>query len=137
MRDTLIGMTGAFMIQNEHESAISFCDQGCLSVYSFYVDISPLMGKKLKPNPNACFYCISCGRRIFKTIDCIIHDDKCPDWLWYSSLPIMTDFLDVVEAEIGTRDISQVIYNVADRIARKNQLISGTDLALMTMDLLP
>jgi hypothetical protein len=49
----------------------------------------------------------------------------------------MTDFLDVVEAEIGTRDISQVIYNVADRIARKNQLISGTDLALMTMDLLP
>jgi hypothetical protein len=95
------------------------------------------MGKKLKPNPNACFYCISCGRRIFKTIDCIIHDDKCPDWLWYSSLPIMTDFLDVVEAEIGTRDISQVIYNVADRIARKNTLISGTDLALMTMDLLP
>jgi hypothetical protein len=127
-------MKGAFLIPNNQESAISFCDLGCYNVYTFYVDINPLMGKKLKPNPSVCYYCIACGRRIYKTIDCMIHDDKCPDWLWYSSYPIMSDFLDIIEEETGKRDCSDIIFDTADRIAKKNQLISGTDLGLMTLD---
>ena len=111
-------MKGAFLIPNSQESAISFCDLGCYNVYTFYVDINPVMGKKLKPNPS----------------DCMIHDDKCPDWLWYSSYPIMSDFLDVIEEETGKRDCPDIIFDTADRIAKKNQLISGTDLGLMTLD---
>jgi|688.fasta_scaffold11821_12 hypothetical protein len=129
-------MKGAFLIPGEQESAIAFCDIGCYNVYTFYVDIKPMMGKKLKPNPNVCYYCIACGRRIYKTIDCMIHEDKCPDWLWYSSYTIMSDFLDIIEEETGSRDCSSQIYNIADRIAKVNNNISGLDLAMMTLDAL-
>lgn len=129
-------MKGAFLIPGGQESAIAFCDIGCYNVYTFYVDIKPMMGKKLKPNPNVCYYCIACGRRIYKTIDCMIHEDKCPDWLWYSSYTIMSDFLDIIEEETGSRDCSSQIYNIADRIAKVNNNISGLDLAMMTLDAL-
>lgn len=114
---------------------MSFCDIGCFNTYSFYVDVSDVAsGKRLKPNPNVCFYCVACGKLIHKTIDCMLHDDHCPPWLWFSAYPTMQDFIDAYEEQMRTREIPVEVWNAADRVAMANPLISGTDLALITID---
>lgn len=128
-------MKGPFLIAGEDSSALSFCDIGCFNTYSFYVDVSDVAsGKRLKPNPNVCFYCAACGKLIHKTIDCMLHDDHCPPWLWFSAYPTMQDFIDAYEEQMRTREIPVEVWNAADRVAMANPLISGTDLALITID---
>jgi len=48
----------------------------------------------------------------------------------------MEDFLDGIEETIGETVITQLIWDTADRIAESNTCISGTDLAILTSNVL-
>jgi hypothetical protein len=48
----------------------------------------------------------------------------------------MEDFLDGIEETIGETEITQLIWDTADRVAASNSYISGTDLAILTSNIL-
>jgi len=130
-------MSGPFLINAGDGAALPFCEIGCFNTYSYYKDVEDVTtGKKLKASRNICFHCAACGRLLFNIKNCILHDDECPYWLWYAAYPIMEDFLDGIEETIGETVITQLIWDTADRIAESNTCISGTDLAILTSNVL-
>jgi len=130
-------MRGAFLIAGDGGSAISFCDIACFNTYSYYRDMDNVTsGKKLKPNRATCFHCAACGRLIYEAIECIMHDSACPPWVWYAATPTVEDFLDAWEETTQSRTLRQEEWETVDRIAKANPLISGTDLAVITLNYL-
>jgi hypothetical protein len=126
-----------FLINAGEGAALPFCEIGCFNTYSYYRDVEGVnMGKKLKSAKNICFHCAACGRKLFNIKSCVLHDNDCPDWLWYAAYPIMTDFLDGIEEMTGESDISAIMWDTADQIAAANTFISGTDLAILTSNIL-
>jgi hypothetical protein len=130
-------MSGPFLINAGDGAALPFCDMGCFSTYSYYRDVDDVKsGKRLKASRNICFHCAACGRLIFNIKNCILHDDECPEWQWFAAYPVMEDFLDGIEETIGETEITQLIWDTADRVAASNSYISGTDLAILTSNIL-
>ena len=120
----------AFLVLGRERSALAFCDVGCFNVYSVYQDCSNMMeAKALKNNKKACFYCASCGRAVNIPKTCMIHDDGCPEYLWYAAYPTVSDFIDEWISIFGNDEITEHVWDTADIVARANPLLPGADLA--------
>ena len=131
---TFEGMSSPIIILGPDNSSLPFCDVDCFQTYTFYQDQTNQIGaKKLNRSPGNCFHCAGCGRIVYATEGCLIHEEFCPDWVWYASYPNTHDFMDVYIAHQG-EEIPPIAWDTADRIAEKNTLISGADLAIMTME---
>lgn len=125
-----------FLIRTEGGAGMPFCDVACLHTYLAYADLGDVTtGKRLKMRRDLCFHCGSCGTRIFRNPTCHVHDTDCPDWMWYGSLPIVTDFLDYYESELGSRVPSRSFWNAADEVAKLHPGIAGEDIAALTIKL--
>lgn len=129
-------MSVPFLVQTDQGAAVPFCDFACFHTYAAYVDVGDVAsGKRLRANRDVCFHCASCGRKIFKTGNCLLHGSDCPDWLWYGSMPIVTDFLDYHEKRVGSRKPAKKIWDAAEEVARVHPGLAGEDLAALTLKL--
>ncbi len=114
-------------------SSLPFCDVDCYQVFTFYQDhVDQVGAKKLSRSPHNCFHCAGCGRLVYGADSCLMHENECPGWVWYSSYPTTADFVDTFIAMRGP--IPKIAFDLADLIAEHNQFISGTELAQLTID---
>jgi hypothetical protein len=124
----------AFIVLGKEQSALAFCDLGCFNVFTVYQDCSSMVNAKaLKANKKACFYCASCGRAVNKSTKCMLHEDGCPDHLWFASYPMMADFLEEWATMFNDTEISEETWEIIDRIAEANPLIPGSELAQLVI----
>lgn len=124
----------AIVILGREHSSLAFCDLACFNTFTVYQDCSDLKdAKTLKRVKLACYYCAGCGRIVNRPKLCMLHDDECPDYLWFSSYPTMYDFLDEWNTQFGDVELNEYIWEVADAISAANPLISGIDLAQLTI----
>lgn len=122
------------IIIGRDQSCLAFCDLGCFNTFTVYQDCSDLEdAKTLKKVRLACYYCAGCGRIVNKPKTCMLHDNECPDYLWYASYPHMYDFLDEWISQFGEVQITDIVWETADAISKANPLISGVDLAQLTI----
>ncbi len=130
-----VSITGPFMINSQDGSALAFCDIGCFNTYSFYVDTDHIeTGKILAPRKGVCFHCGACGRSIHKVKKCVLHDTKCPDYLWVASVPAVLEFKSALMVYLKLEEIPVEMWDVADEVAATNTLLPGADIALLTLE---
>lgn len=130
-----VSINGPFIVNAEAGSALPFCDIGCFNTFSFYQDTAFVTtGKPLTSGKGVCFYCAACGRRIFKNRKCVLHDNKCPDYLWYTAVPTVDDFTTAMRYFLSVKDLPQEVWDAADKIAESNHLLAGIDLAKLTIE---
>lgn len=126
-------MSSPIIVLGRDNSSLPFCDTACYQTFAFYQEIDEFNGaKKLKRSPHNCFHCAGCGRLVYEARSCILHEHICPDWIWYASYPTTYDFMETFINQFGS-EIPEVAYSIADRIAQTNALISGSNLAILTL----
>jgi hypothetical protein len=130
-----VSIMGPFIVNGEEGSALTFCDLGCFNTFSFYQDTAYVTsGKPLVSGKGVCFYCAACGRRIFKNRKCVIHENKCPDYLWITAVPTVDDFQTAMKYYLKVNELPQNVWDTADKIAANNHLLAGIDLAKLTIE---
>jgi hypothetical protein len=127
-------MAHPIIVLGQDNSSLPFCDTDCYQIFAFYQECFDQVGaKKLHQSPHNCFHCAACGRLVYGSSNCLMHDDEgCPDWLWYVSYPTTFDFIDTYITNVG-KMVPDAAYDLADLIAEHNSLISGSELAILTI----
>ena len=125
-------MSEPFSIRNSENSAISFCNLECYGLYLYYIEDHTGVDKaiKIKQSKITCFFCIGCGERIFAGIKCMVHgEDGCPEVLWYTSLPNVTEFMETWNTMTRCRKLTGENWDFIDKLAKEFPILSGNDLA--------
>jgi hypothetical protein len=126
-------MNTPIIVLGSDNSSLPFCDIPCYQTFAFYQDTDTFSGaKKLKRSPHNCYHCAGCGRLVYEAKSCMIHDTVCPDWIWYASYPTTYDFMETY-INYSRSGIPDLAFEIADAIASTNMLISGSNLAMLTI----